>query len=345
MNSASRSSATPATGGVLFVAWGAVAGRSKEIAEALGGSSRCFFPPHGGTRPHVLLRYAAGALATMALLARTRPKVVIVTNPPIVAALIVWPYCWARRAKLVLDDHPGSFGRQGDRMGTRTLAIHTWLARRATVCLVTAEEWVELVESWGGRAILVHEAPGDWSAAPARPLTGRPRVLWVSRFAGDEPLDVVLQAAEQLPELDFDITGRLSDLPDWARTSAPLNVSFVGFLPAGGYQRLVEQAAVVLALTTEPTSVMRAAYEAVYAGKVLVASDWPLTRKLFPAAVPVANEASAIEEGLRYAVAHHAELSAAATSARSGQIKRWDSQLCELKKHVGMGPPHEQAAG
>ena len=47
---------------------------------------------------------------------------------------------------------------------------------------------------------------------------------------------------------------------------------------------------------------MRAAYEAVYAGRPLIISDSPERRDLFPHAIHVTNDAASIEQGLRLAV-------------------------------------------
>ena len=75
---------------MCFVAWGAVAGRSEEIAAAVGGQARCFFAPGARFRPPVLVRWVLSAVATVAHLLRRRPKVIVVTNPLIFAALVAY---------------------------------------------------------------------------------------------------------------------------------------------------------------------------------------------------------------------------------------------------------------
>ena len=114
-------------------------------------------------------------------------------------------------------------------------------------------------------------------------------------------MEQAVKAGALVPEADLLITGRLMSPPE-LKAIAAQNVSFVGFLPAAEYQGLVRLADLVMGLTTEPTSVMRCAYEAVYAEKPLVVSDWPLCRgKLFPFAVAVANDAASIAQGVRRA--------------------------------------------
>ena len=165
---------------------------------------------------------------------------------------------------------------------------------------------------------------------------------WISRTSRcgrDEPVDAAVAAAALIPEIDLLVTGRLENLaPELAESASP-NVSFVGFLPAARYQMLVAEADLVVALTTEPTSVMRSAYEAVYARRPLVISDWPLCRELFPFAVAVANDPASIAEGLRRAVDNLRALEDQAENARRLQAARWESQLAALVSVLGLPRP------
>jgi len=88
----------------------------------------------------------------------------------------------------------------------------------------------------------------------------------------------------------------------------------------------------VLALSTEPTSVPRTAYEAVWAGRVPVVSDWPHLRALFPCATPARNDAAGLAAAIRTALARHAELRVAAPEARRLQSARSRAQLQVLRE-------------
>jgi glycosyltransferase involved in cell wall biosynthesis len=323
------------------VAWGAVAGRSVEIAESLGGHAYVLFPPIDDRRPPPAVRYAVGSLLTLAYLVREDPGAVVTTNPPVLLGLIALAWARLRGIPFALDSHPGAFGKLGDRVSARLLPVHRYLVRHADVTLVTAESWVEIVQAWGGRGLVVHEAPGPWGSLKRSPreVRNRPRALLVSRFGRDEPVDAAVAAAALIPEIDLLVTGRLENLaPELAESASP-NVSFVGFLPAARYQMLVAEADLVVALTTEPTSVMRSAYEAVYARRPLVISDWPLCRELFPFAVAVANDPASIAEGLRRAVDNLRALEDQAENARRLQAARWESQLAALVSVLGLPRP------
>ena len=311
------------------MAWGAVSGRSAEIADALGGEARCFYPPGEGARPPVLVRYLLSTVRTVDYLVRAQPDLVIVTNPPVVAGCVA--LAWARwsGASVVLDSHPGGFGAQGDTVSARLQWLHRWLVRRVDLTMVTAAGFCRQVESWGGTAVIVHEAPGTWIPVP--PVRHRrPRVLCVGRFAGDEPVDVVFAAAALAPECDFMVTGDVADCPAHLRASAPGNVTFVGFLGPDDYRAAVSEASMVLTLTTEPLSVMRAAYEAVYAARPVIVSDWPINRELFADAVHVDHRAEDLAAGVQRIVANYEDALARTGSARERQLARWEAQRAAL---------------
>jgi glycosyltransferase involved in cell wall biosynthesis len=325
---------------VSFIAWSPVAGRSQEIARALGGEARCFYGRGRFGKLSVLARYARSARDTTRYLRSRRPRAVIVTNPPLIPALLAWAYARRSGARVALDSHPGGFGLQGDRVSRLLQPLHAWLARRATATLVTDERLARRVEAWGGQPEIVHEAPVDWAPDDGRAQAGntRPRVLFVCVFQRDEPVADVIEAARRAPELDLHVTGDLAKCPDRLRDSAAANVRFTGFLSGADYERAVRDADVVLALTTEPSSVVRAGYEAVYAQRPLVVSDWPASREVFPHARHVENEPPAIVAGLRQAIHERDRLLAVAPQALELQRSRWERQLEALRQHLNPTP-------
>jgi UDP-N-acetylglucosamine--N-acetylmuramyl-(pentapeptide) pyrophosphoryl-undecaprenol N-acetylglucosamine transferase len=313
----------------VFIAWGAIAGRSAELAEALGADVLSCFPPGEGHRPPAVMRYMISTLRTVAYLLRNRPAAVIVTNPPIIPVLLAVAYGRIAGRPVVFDDHPGAFGAQGYRIGEIMLPLHRRLVPMARLCLVTDESWVDLIEQWGGRGLILHEAPGDWTPAPERHPNGSAVVLFVCTFAPDEPIEAVFEAASLTPEVEYHITGDLDRAPT---ATPPANVRLTGFLDRDSYRQAVEDADVLLALTTEPTSAMRAAFEAVWAEKVLILNDWPLLRELFPNAVHVDNSGSSIAAGVRESLDQHARLRKGSAEARQVQLDRWDDQLSALRE-------------
>jgi hypothetical protein len=253
----------------------------------------------------------------------------IVTVPPTeIAITAVWP-------RTVLDAHTGAFGLKGDRRSAHWLGLLRQCAKRADAVLVCSEALAERVAAWGGRPLVVHEAPPLESVAAAREVHAEPHVLVPGYFSHDEPIGEALAALRLLPGVTLDFCGSTERLPAWLVAGAPLSARFHGRLSQGDYVQAISRADVVLALTTEPTSVMRVACEAVWHGRPLVISDLPINRALFPHAICVANTAAAIAAGVSDALVRHAEMRARAPQARALQEARWDEQRAALLAVLG----------
>jgi glycosyltransferase involved in cell wall biosynthesis len=317
---------------VAFIAWTEDRGRAREIAEALEGEARTFYWLRIVWKPLVPLRYFLNAIGTCGYLLVRQPRAVIVTNPPIFPGLFAFLYCTAMRVPLLLDSHPSAFGDAP--LAKQFAGVHAWLTRRAATTMVTVPELAKIVTGWGGRADIVHEAPPAHRAAPTAPLSGRPRIVYIGRFAGDEPTAEVVAAARLVPEADVLITGDDRKCPAALRTSTPANVIFTGFLEGRDYDHALEQAAAIMVLTRHPQAVNRGAYEAVYFERPLIISDLPAMTPLFPYAISVPNDTAGIARGIQSAIERHAELVAACPLARALQEQRWQQQLVRLRELV-----------
>ncbi|MGZ6793434.1 MAG: glycosyltransferase, partial [Mycobacteriales bacterium] len=92
-------------------------------------------------------------------------------------------------------------------------------------------------------------------------------VVFPAGWAPDEPVAALLEAARLLPGTRFAVTGTPP-----AGLVLPPNVRATGQLPREQFLALLAGAPVVLALTTREHTMQRAAYEAVAAGRPVVAS-------------------------------------------------------------------------
>ena len=280
-------------------------------------------------------RYAAGAVCTVAYLVKERPNAIIVTNPPVFPALISYAYGKVTGAPVIIDGHPSSFGLKGNRYGQLMLPITRWLTPRVAATLVTGAGLGSIVQGWGGRAAVTHEAP---------PLTmpteyhepDTKTVFFACIFSSDEPVAEVLGAARLRPDVLFQITGDTARAERFI-TQAPENVKFLGFLGLDQYAAALADAAVVMSLTDEPTSVVRAGYEAVYALKPLIVSDTPALRAAFPGAEYVAHTPDSLAEAVdRLLGESQAEQ---VLEAREFQMAQWTQQLAELESLASEAAP------
>jgi PST family polysaccharide transporter len=268
---------------VIVTAWTKRPRRSEELAAELGGTCKVFRLRRLNSRPLVPLRYLVHSIQTVVYLTWHRPDVVIVTSPPVPAAAVVTAWGRVLRRRVVIDSHPASFGAQGDTVSARLQPLQRWAVRHAHAALVTTEDWARVVRELGGTGLVVHEPPPTGQPKEPRPSTPRrPTALYVNIFAPDEPIDEVVEAARLLPHVDVLITGDPGQCPSAIRDKAPANARFVGYLHGRAYDDALHAADVVIALTDEPTSLMRAAYHAVNARRPLVVTDWPTLAEVFP---------------------------------------------------------------
>lgn len=323
----------------VHVTWQRHGGRAEEMAHALGGRAVHVHPRRLAARRLVLVRYTVSVVLTLGALVRLRPRAVAVTNPPVFPGLLVAAYGAVTGTPYLLDSHTSSFGVKGNGVARRMLGVHRWLARGSAGVMTTTTSWVEVVQGWGARGLVVHEAPPAWSVSPRPPANDRAQVLLVGVFSDDEPFEEVVAAAALLPEVDVAITGDVARAPAGMREHAPANVSFVGFLGPEAYRRRLEASDVVIALTTEPTSVMRAAYEAVYARRGLIISDWPTLREVFPLARHAGNHSAELAGAVRDVLSEGStERADRARRARATQVDRWGQQVAEMRSALGLTP-------
>jgi hypothetical protein len=160
-------------------------------------------------------------------------------------------------------------------------------------------------------------------------------VLFLGTYGRDEPVAELVEAARLLPEVEVRITGDPGAAPPGLLDQLPPNVRLLGYLGPEQYQAEVLRADLAVVLTTEPTSVMRAGYEAVYARRPLLVSDWPgcasCSRTPCTSRTPLKASRTASEgqctTSNASAVSQH--------PAREVQEQRWRAQLAELRAVVG----------
>jgi hypothetical protein len=317
---------------MAFIAWVREDSRARSISESIGGESRVFYDLRIHRRSLVVLRYLISAVRTVSYLVLRRPRAVIVQAPPVPAATIVWAWARLNRVPVVIDTHPASFGIEGVPVDRIMRPLLAWLARRAAGCIVTTPVLGSQISRWGGRPLVVHEAPMPWAEGmQPRGCSSQRQLLFVCTFAPDEPVTETVEAARRLPGITFHVTGDIRRLGADTRGSAPSNVEWVGYLDTGRYVDALASADVVVTLTRRDESVARSAHEAVDALRPLVLSSWPHMKELFPHAVFVENEPASIAAGIEEAFARCGELSDVALEARLLQHRRWQEQLAGLR--------------
>lgn len=320
---------------VVTLAWTGQGNRCRDLAELLGGRAVVLHRPGWVPRLAVPIWYLLQGAATIGHLVWLRPRVLLVQLPPVIPGLIGVAFGKLTSAAIVLDAHPASFGLKGRRSSRIQYPVVKSLFRRAQAVLVTVPELADQVLSEGGDAIVFHEPPPRVSSRCTNATEpGAFRVLFPSVFASDEPIDQVFKAAQATKSVTYMVTGDTRKLTPEQREGAPSNVVLTGFLDREQFDDLVASCDAVLSLSSEQTSVMRSAYEAVYAHRILITSDWQHLRAIFPYAVFTRNDASSIGSAVLSAARERERLRAQAGEADKHSRDLWARQARALSERV-----------
>jgi glycosyltransferase involved in cell wall biosynthesis len=146
---------------------------------------------------------------------------------------------------------------------------------------VTNKHLRALVESWGADAFVLSDIPTQFPLGKPFPLNGKFNIAVINSFSPDEPLQATLEAAASVPEAHFYITGDPLRAKKSLIANQPANVTFTGFLSDEEYIGLLRSVQVVMTLTTDDHTMQRGACEAIYLGKPIITSDWPILQEYF----------------------------------------------------------------
>jgi glycosyltransferase involved in cell wall biosynthesis len=278
------------------------------------------------------IRYVQQAAGTVGLLLRRRPRIVFVQSPPTFAVMTVAAYSALTRTRYVVDAHSSAML---SRYWTRPRWVYRYLARRATATIVTNDHFAEIVRGYRARALVIPDIPTTFTD-PGGSLMEGFNVLVVNTFSPDEPLGEVMTAAATLPEVTFHVTGDTRRAPGRVPRNAPANVRFTDFLPSDAYYALMASSQAVMCLTTRDHTMQRGACEALWMGRPIITSAWPLLQSYFSrGAVYVENTAEAIRHGVEDMVRSYPQYAADIEGLRRKYRREWRSVVSSLLQLLG----------
>jgi glycosyltransferase involved in cell wall biosynthesis len=318
---------------ITYVSWAESCSRSDHTARELGGTSHMVYLGQLGSHPAtILFKYAGQWLRTARLLTHERPDVVFTMTPPVFAALPALIYVWRRGKAFVIDAHTAAF------------AIRRWrhfqwlqrvLCRRARTTLVSNDYLAGVVRAAGGHATVVPDVPIVFQKKEPFPRPASFTVALVCSFDADEPIADILEAARQLPDIRFFMTGNPRHMQPDLRERVPQNVTLTGFLSVPAYGGLLTDADAVLALTTLDHTMLRSAYEAIYQGTPIIVSDSALLRQEFPIGAAHANNTSSgIVAAVRRVQQDARRYRAEAAQLRQMKLDRWNATRAAILARI-----------
>lgn len=323
----------------IYIAWHPFQQRTYSLAQKLGVEP-CWF--HYDWEKHnkfiKLFAYLVKGISTILLCVRYSPKQIFVQLPPVPVLYAVYFYSVLANKKIVYDCHNSLFCSHWIRwpfvkgiLNSCRSTVVTHNDDIAKIALSHGYESMVLLDPLPER-VLVKE-----SVVLPKELVKKGYVIVPFSFSDDEPIDALLDAAIDVPDMIFVITWFEEKARNNVSREIPKNIVFTGFLDIELYKSVFSNAICALALTTREGTQPSVATEAISFGVPLIVSDLATTRKLYDKwPIYVDNEADSIATGLRQALDIHDELLIRMQSLYSHIESKHNEQFSLLTKRLSL---------
>jgi len=186
-----------------------------------------------------------------------------------------------KKAVLIVDCHNGTFwGKWKKYLKTDQLnKCDLIIAHNSVIRDIALELGVD-----GNKMMVLETKPAEKKITREVPAktSDRPQVLMPCSFNIDEPVEVVFDAAKQIPNVDILISGPSErGISRFDYSKKPDNIKLLGYLSSEEYETTFRQSDIVLGLTTEYHIQLSVANEATGFEVPMVISDTKLLRELF----------------------------------------------------------------
>jgi glycosyltransferase involved in cell wall biosynthesis len=161
------------------------------------------------------------------------------------------------------------------------------------------------------------------------------KVVVISSFAADEPLENVLDSAEDLTDVKFFITGDKSKADKQFLKRKLNNVVFTGFLEHDAYISLLQNVDTIMVLTKRDRTMLAGAYETLALEKPLITSNWvPLKQYFNKGAIHVDNSSDEIKQAIKTVQRKKEALAKDMHQLKIEKINEWEDKFNDFKKHL-----------
>lgn len=285
---------------------------------------------------HPAWRTLRSTLRTTWLLLRERPSLLFVQNPSVQLAYLACRLRPWLGYTLVVDRHSNFDFADTDHGLFNRLSNYT--LRHADLTIVTNDAVARVVESKGGRALVLQDALPSLAGGSPPGSGDRIEVLYICSFSSDEPIEELVEAARRLGEgFRIHVTGRVRDSFRDLASRAPANVQFTGFLPEDRYVSLLGGVDLVVVLTKRENTLLCGAYEAVSLRKPLVLSDQDVLRRYFRKGVVLTtNTPDSIATAIRSAARERERLRRELNELLPELTADWTARFEGLKARLGL---------
>lgn len=321
----------------LFLVWGPPSHgpRSAVFARELGIPIEFIYSTRRRGWFVAPFKFGYQTVTSIGLLLRLRPRYLFVQSPPTPVVAFAWLWGLVGRSRFVVDTH--SSAMQLPRW-SRPEWVYRFLARRALATIVTNKTFADRIRAWGGEALVLRDIPTDFPTGTPIVTSERFNVMVVGRFAFDEPFADIVEAARQVDNVEFYVTGDTAKADPALVRSAPPNIHFTGFMSDPVYYATMRSVDAVMCLTTRDNTMQRGACEALSMARPIITSDWPLLRDYFSqGTVHVDASADSIARGVTLMLEHHPRFESEINALQASQQAEWQAAVTTLVELLERG--------
>jgi glycosyltransferase involved in cell wall biosynthesis len=166
--------------------------------------------------------------------------------------------------------------------------------------------------------------------------TDKINVVFITRFHEDEPIEEMINTSKLFNNnYHFYFSGNHKNKLKDIDLLGLENVTFTGFIPYQDYIHILNEATVIVTLTTRDTTLLYSGREAIALNKPLVISDTKTLRDYFTkGSVFVANTPESIKSGIEIALENKEQLTQEMVDLKFQKLKLWESRIDKLKREI-----------
>lgn len=295
-----------------------------------------FFPNRFKNRKLRAFEYIYKSITTIFLLSKKRPRIVWFQLPPTPLIVIgriyksIYPgaYILADCHNAIISNKWKPYFHDYKSLNIfDTIVVHNYVIEDIIKKYSINEE----------KLIVLETKPAIKTIKNIKKDIRQNHVLMPCSFHEDEPLNIVFEAANLVPQITILISGDTSKAKGIHDLSeVPKNVKFIGYLSISEYETVFNECEAVIGLTTEDHIQLSVANEAVGFEKPMIISDTPLLRSLFyKGAVYVDTfNAKSIANGINDCILNNNKLQKDINALKKERAKRWENQARQIQERI-----------
>ena len=305
--------------------------RNRELSRAFG--IKLYELAYIDNIKNPLKKYLTGIGKTIRILLREKPKLVICQNPSLILSFFLVSLKRLTKLQVVVDAHNAGLFPKECRFAVLNL-ISRFIQRKADMTIVTNENLKANVEMNGGHAfVLPDRIPNILVTKPKEKLKGRFNILFICRYASDEPYKEVFAAASKLDHsIYIYVTGDYSK-GKISTADLPENVILTGFILESEYFEMLNSVDATIDLTTRENCLVCGAYETVAVEKPMILSKTKALMDYFSmGAIYTENTLEGIEKAILEVIERKAELTAQVKEWKAIRQVQWEQRKKDLER-------------